>query len=172
MEFPGVKEIPSMWNFQGSLFLVLKFPRDLTQFCGIFRGWALLCLDFPGVTKVKKNEKFQGVGGFKKYIFNPPPSLRLELEENSQGWQLRKTHVEFPWILLLGFWPRLGISKGCYTISDFADFRGEWKLFSGLSKKYSYISSINPQSSLSLFVFFPGIGIAQFPPRGRLVHIF
>ena len=63
----------SMWNFQGSLFLVLKFPRDLTQFCGIFRGWALLCLDFPGVAKVKKNEKFQGVGGFKKVYLQPSP---------------------------------------------------------------------------------------------------
>ena len=27
-----------MWNFQGSLFLALEFPWDLTQFCGISRG--------------------------------------------------------------------------------------------------------------------------------------
>ena len=55
-----------------------------------------------------------------------------------QGWQLGKTHAEFPWILLLGFWPRLGISKRCYTILKIS--RGEWKLFSGFSKKCSYIS--------------------------------
>ena len=70
MEFPGVNWKQSaiskgdqekiMWNFQGSLFLALEFPRDLTQFCGISRHWALCCLEFPEV----KNEKFQG--GFKK----------------------------------------------------------------------------------------------------------
>ena len=38
-----------MWNFQGSCFLALKFPRDVTQFCGISRVGALLCLEFPGL---------------------------------------------------------------------------------------------------------------------------
>ena len=36
-----------VWNFQGSWFLALEFPRDLTQFCGISRGGALFCLEFP-----------------------------------------------------------------------------------------------------------------------------
>ena len=39
-----------MWNsHEESLYLALEFPRDLTQFCGISRGWALLCLEFPGL---------------------------------------------------------------------------------------------------------------------------
>ena len=44
-----------MLNFQGSLFLVLEMALEipklcevwLTQFCGISRGEALLCLEFP-----------------------------------------------------------------------------------------------------------------------------
>ena len=35
-----------MWDFQGSWFLALEVSRDLTQFCGISRGGALLCLEF------------------------------------------------------------------------------------------------------------------------------
>ena len=36
-----------IWSFQGSWrFLAFKFPRDLTQFCGISRGGALFCLEF------------------------------------------------------------------------------------------------------------------------------
>ena len=50
MEFPGVgiKEIASMWNFQGL----------------ISRGGALLCLELPGVKLKIKTEKFHG--GFQK----------------------------------------------------------------------------------------------------------
>ena len=52
-----------MWNCQGSLFLALEFPRDLTQFYGISRGWALFSLEFPGV----KKRKIPG-GVFKIYV--------------------------------------------------------------------------------------------------------
>ena len=38
-----------MWNFQGSWFSVLEFPRDLTKVCRISRDGALSCLEFPGV---------------------------------------------------------------------------------------------------------------------------
>ena len=39
-----------MWNFQGGpWFKTLKFPRGVTQFCGVSRGEALFCLEFPGV---------------------------------------------------------------------------------------------------------------------------
>ena len=69
-----------MWNFQGlsrmkcnfqrrprknnvelTTFFVLglEFPKDLTKFCGVSRGWALFCLEFPGAKW--KNENFQGV---------------------------------------------------------------------------------------------------------------
>ena len=58
-----------MRNFQGSLFLALEFPKDLTQLCGISRGWSLFCLVVPG--EKKKNEKLQG--GFKIYPPPPPP---------------------------------------------------------------------------------------------------
>ena len=45
-----------MWNFQGSLFLALKFPRDLTQFLWNIQELSLdlFCLEFPGVTLTKK----------------------------------------------------------------------------------------------------------------------
>ena len=39
----------SMWNFQGLIKNTMEFPRDLTQFCGISRRWALFYLKFPGV---------------------------------------------------------------------------------------------------------------------------
>ena len=35
-----------MRNFQGSRFLFLEFPRDVTQFCTIS---GRICLEFPGV---------------------------------------------------------------------------------------------------------------------------
>ena len=38
-----------MWNFQGSWFQVLKRLRGVTQFCGISRGEALFCLEFPWI---------------------------------------------------------------------------------------------------------------------------
>ena len=41
MEFPEVSSSDQekiMWNFQGSWFLVLEFPRDVTQFCTISIG--------------------------------------------------------------------------------------------------------------------------------------
>ena len=65
-----------LWNFQGSLFLTLKFPRDLTQFCEISRGGAFF-LEFPGV--MLKNEKFQGrFSG--KYILNSPSPPQRDYE--------------------------------------------------------------------------------------------
>ena len=69
MEFPGVKEIAC--GISRGLFLVSEFPSDLTQFSGIFGGgWALLCLDFPGVAKIKKKKKnSRGWGN----PFSPPP---------------------------------------------------------------------------------------------------
>ena len=41
----GVQEKP-MWNFHGSWFLTLEFPRDVTQFCRIFRGESLFSPEF------------------------------------------------------------------------------------------------------------------------------
>ena len=35
--FPRVNKKKIMWNFQESLFLVLEFPKELTQFYGISR---------------------------------------------------------------------------------------------------------------------------------------
>ena len=50
------------WIFQGSWFQVLKFPRIVTQFCGVSRCEALFCLEFPGVSKKPKSSR----GFFKK----------------------------------------------------------------------------------------------------------
>ena len=58
-----------MWNFQGSLFLALEFPRDLANTI----LWNIKGLSFvlPGISGVKlKNEKFQGV---KKVYPQPHP---------------------------------------------------------------------------------------------------
>ena len=44
---PNQKKI--MWNFHGSWFLVLKFPRVVAQFCGISWGEALLSPEFPRI---------------------------------------------------------------------------------------------------------------------------
>ena len=70
----GIKEIAYGISRVGSLFLVLIFPRVLTQFCEISRGWALFRPEFVGVKW--KNEKFQG-SRFQKssYILNRPPCL-------------------------------------------------------------------------------------------------
>ena len=57
-----------MWNFQGSSFLALEFPRDLMQLCGISGGGALFCPEFPEVKL--KNENFQG--DFKNVCPQPP----------------------------------------------------------------------------------------------------
>ena len=35
-----------LWNFHSSLFLILEFPRDVTQFCGISRGKSLFSPEF------------------------------------------------------------------------------------------------------------------------------
>ena len=56
-----------MWNFQGSFFLALEFPRDLTQFCGISRDWTF-CLEFLGIKKT--HEKF--LGDIQKVYPQPP----------------------------------------------------------------------------------------------------
>ena len=68
VEFPGDQE-EIMWNFQGSLFLALEFPRNLTQFCGICIGWlSVFCLEFSGGVKQKmKNPREDS----KTYILNP-----------------------------------------------------------------------------------------------------
>ena len=59
VEIPGVNQKQSRisragqekitWSFPGSWFLVLEFPRDVTQFCGISRGEALFSLEFRRV---------------------------------------------------------------------------------------------------------------------------
>ena len=50
--------------------------RGVTQFCGVSRGEALFCLEFPGVGKVK-NLKIPGY--FQKSMFSTPPfALFLE----------------------------------------------------------------------------------------------
>ena len=41
-----------MWNFQRSWFYVLKFPRGVTQFCGVSRGWNFVLSRIP-MDKVK-----------------------------------------------------------------------------------------------------------------------
>ena len=38
-----------MWNFNGFLHLAVKIPMVITQFCGISRGEASFCLEFPWV---------------------------------------------------------------------------------------------------------------------------
>ena len=59
-----------MWNFLGSWFLTLEFPRGGTQFCRISRGESLFSLEFP---KVKwQILKFQRENFGKVY---PPPNL-------------------------------------------------------------------------------------------------
>ena len=71
-----LRVIKKIWNFLGSLFLALEFPRDLIQFCGISRGWVLFCLEFPGVSKrLKKSRGFS-----KKHILSQP---RLDFFWNS-----------------------------------------------------------------------------------------
>ena len=57
-----------MCNFQGSWFQALKFSSGVTQFCGVSRGEALFCLEFPWV-KVKKL-KLPRVFS-KMYVLNP-----------------------------------------------------------------------------------------------------
>ena len=46
VEFPGVFEEKLMWNFHGSWFLILEFPRGVTQFCWISRGESLFSPEF------------------------------------------------------------------------------------------------------------------------------
>ena len=41
-----------IWNFQGCWFLALEFPRDVAKICGISRGGALFCLEFPGAANL------------------------------------------------------------------------------------------------------------------------
>ena len=67
------KEKQTKWEkFQWSWFLTFKFPVDLTKICGISRGKALFCLEFPRVKL--KNEKLQRV--FQNSMSsNPPPLL-------------------------------------------------------------------------------------------------
>ena len=36
-----------MWNFRGFWVLILEFPKGVIQLCGIFRGEALFCPEFP-----------------------------------------------------------------------------------------------------------------------------
>ena len=54
----------SMWNFRGSFFLALEFPRDPTQFCGISRGWELFCLEFPIHQPISTRENGEHPGNF------------------------------------------------------------------------------------------------------------
>ena len=53
-----------LWNFQGSFFLALEFPRDPTQFCGISRGWELFCLEFPIHQPISTRENGEHPGNF------------------------------------------------------------------------------------------------------------
>ena len=47
VEFSGHDQKKIMWNFQGSWFEDLKFLKGVTQLCGVSRGEALFCLEFP-----------------------------------------------------------------------------------------------------------------------------
>ena len=51
-------------SFQGSFFLALEFARDLTQFCGISRGWELFCLEFPIHQPIPTRENGEHPGNF------------------------------------------------------------------------------------------------------------
>ena len=48
VEFSGRDQEKITWNFQGS-WLALKFMKGVTQLCGVFRGEALFCLEYPRV---------------------------------------------------------------------------------------------------------------------------
>ena len=61
LEWPTRK----VWNFQGSWFLALEFPRNLTLFYGISRAGALFSLDLLVIKK-----KIQGF--FNKVCPQPP----------------------------------------------------------------------------------------------------
>ena len=85
------EEKQTRWEeFQCSWFLTFEFPVDLTKICGIPRGKALFCLEFPRVKW--KNEKFQRV--FQKSVSSnspppTPPSLGFFLEANEDMHLLR-----------------------------------------------------------------------------------
>ena len=49
MEYSGHDQWRIMWNFQESWFWVLTFLKGVTQLCGVSRGEALFCLQFPVV---------------------------------------------------------------------------------------------------------------------------
>ena len=49
VEYPGVIKKKSCGIFRESWFLALKILRGITQFCGVSRGEALFCLQFPGL---------------------------------------------------------------------------------------------------------------------------
>ena len=57
-----------MWNFQGSWFLAIEFPRCVTQSSRISSGESLLCLEFPRVKDKLKNSR----GFFRKVCPQPP----------------------------------------------------------------------------------------------------
>ena len=99
MEFPGYqRQRNSMCNLQGSPFLVLEFPRDLTQFCRI-SGWSFVFLIFQGLNTKMKNPKG---GRVQKSI----SSTRIGIAQfPSRG---RFVHIIFS-----------GISRGaCFGISN------------------------------------------------------
>ena len=54
-----------MWNFQGSLFLVLEFPRDLTQFC--------LSFVLSGISRGKVKKKKKKIPGGGGGVYPQPP---------------------------------------------------------------------------------------------------
>ena len=47
VEFLGGDQEKFYWNFHGSWFFTLGFPRVLAQFCGICWGEALFSPEFP-----------------------------------------------------------------------------------------------------------------------------
>ena len=69
VEFRRVTKKKVMWNFQGSWFLTLKFPRYLANKNLEFPGVELFCLEFAGVRW--KKWKFPGRGVFRKVCPQP-----------------------------------------------------------------------------------------------------
>ena len=64
VEFPGVIKKKFMWNFCGSWFLILEFPRGVAQFCRISRYESFLSLGFlMGKWQIWKIQGGMGAGG-------------------------------------------------------------------------------------------------------------
>ena len=82
-----------MCNFQGSWFLALEFPKDLTKTFGISRGGALFCLEFPGGNWKIPGESQKSISLAPSVWFVPGIAHILnglgEVALQMSGWKLR-----------------------------------------------------------------------------------